>query len=355
MALLFMDGMDNYSADSDITDRWDTVAATGGTNWTVQTTGGVDGGGALQCQDDDIDLVKRIREAGTTGEDEIRIAFWFKSSSAPGGDDQLFAIWEADSDEGTSNLQCEVTSSGTLQFTAYGSILNVSGSETTTNVCDGTWRFLEFHIVIADTGTLKILVDGVAEVDSTSVDTYVSGTISTNVIVFTGPQTDMTIDDIIIWDDNAGDSFTGELGSVYRIETLRPNGNGDSSQWVGSDADSTDNYQLIDETARDTSDYVGSGTDGNADLYAFGNMSATVSSIKAAVVSGHVALDGAGAEGFRLNAKSSSTTTNGSDKVSEGVSYALYQQAFTLDPATTAAWTQSGIDSAQFGIEKRST
>ncbi len=358
MGLLFMDGCDNYAANSDILDRWSTVGATGSPNWTYQAGAGVSGGGALQCEQDDIDLVKRIRPAGTSGEATIRAAFWFKSSTPPPAIDDLFQIWVQDSDLGTSNLKCSINTSGLLTFVtngAYGNVSPISGATCSSNICDGEFHFIEFYILIANSGALKVLVDGNAELDGVF-DTYGTGTISTNVIAFTAPDSDMIIDDPIIWDDNdTGDGFTGELGGVYRIETLRPNANGDSSQFVGSDADSTDNYQLVDEAVLDTADYVGSGTDGNADLYGFGNLSASISSIKTVVVSAHTALDGAGAEGFRLNAKSSNATENGTDRVSESVSYAFYQQAFSLDPLTTAAWTGSGVNAAQFGIEKRST
>ena len=355
MALLFMDGMDCYAVDSDITDRWSAVEATGAGDWTVQTTGGVNGGGALKCEQDDLHLRKQVRSSGTL--DYMRVAFWFYSTGTAAATDSFVAYLDSGM---TSWVGLGIKNDGTI--VACGAKLTSSTLTSsvlatgTANICDSTWHFVEHYIKIAGVGSgrHKVIVDGVVDIDYTgNVESIYS--FDPYIVEFYTNDTDGTYDDIIVWDDEAGDSFTGEFGVTYRIDTLFPSGNGDSSQFVGSDADSTDNYLLVDETALDTADYVGSPTTGNSDLYAFDNLSGTPSSVFAAVVSAQIAIDSAGAEGFRLNAKSSSTTTNGSDLVSDSVAYKLVQQAFTTDPATSTAWIGSGIDSAQFGIEKRST
>ena len=56
-------------------------------------------------------------------------------------------------------------------------------------------------------------------------------------------------DDLYICDGTTvpGEPVNDFLGDV-RVDTLYPNGNGNSSQWVGQDANSTDNYLNVDDT-----------------------------------------------------------------------------------------------------------
>ena len=60
-------------------------------------------------------------------------------------------------------------------------------------------------------------------------------------------------DDIYV-DDSTGEDAT--VPPILRFFPALANGNGNYSQWVGSDGNSTDNYQLVDEVPISTADYV---------------------------------------------------------------------------------------------------
>lgn len=63
------------------------------------------------------------------------------------------------------------------------------------------------------------------------------------------------------------------------IGYLRPNGNGASSQWAGSDGNSTDNYLLLDETPPNgVTDYIQSNTSGQIDDWTLTDTPAGVNS-----------------------------------------------------------------------------
>ena len=73
----------------------------------------------------------------------------------------------------------------------------------------------------------------------------------------------------------AGDPFLGPIA----VETLRPNGNGAVNQWAGSDGDSADNWQLVDDPTVDNGSYVYSTTVGQQDLYTMGDLERTAGAI----------------------------------------------------------------------------
>ena len=83
----------------------------------------------------------------------------------------------------------------------------------------------------------------------------------------------MGISGTTIFDDvylmaGTGDEFLGDC----TVATLLPTGNGFVNQFVGSDGNSTDNYLLVDEQPPSSTDYVGSATTGQQDLYTLTNL-----------------------------------------------------------------------------------
>jgi hypothetical protein len=84
----------------------------------------------------------------------------------------------------------------------------------------------------------------------------------------TGSGSTLDIDDLYL-DDTA---YKGDMAVV----TLKPNGNGDSSQFnANSDGNSTDNYALVNESPTPSmTTYVGDATSGHIDLYTMDDLPA---------------------------------------------------------------------------------
>ena len=100
---------------------------------------------------------------------------------------------------------------------------------------------------------------------------------------FDNTQTQMRFDDVYLVDTSApnGD-FLGDV----RVAYLAPNGNGASSQFVGSDLNSVDNYLLVDEVpANDDTDYVQSDVLNNIDTYALADLPANAGVVKSVMSS----------------------------------------------------------------------
>lgn len=77
---------------------------------------------------------------------------------------------------------------------------------------------------------------------------------------------DHVVSDMAVNSTAAGGTQTSWPGAESLVY-LFPNGNGDLSQWAGSDGNSTDNYLLVDEVPPNTTDYVESNTSGQIDEY----------------------------------------------------------------------------------------
>lgn len=159
-------------------------------------------------------------------------------------------------------LLLERSASGEIRAICNSTLL---GTTATGVLPSGAWNFIEVKIVVHDTaGVVVIRVNGGIVLNLTGIDTK-SGTETTlNSIQFES-GTGSAYDDVYICDSSG--SYNNDFLGDLTVEHMRP-GSDDTVQWLGSDADSIDNWALIDEsgTYSDT-DYITSSTVGHVDLY----------------------------------------------------------------------------------------
>lgn len=265
---------------------------------------------------------------------------------------------------GANKAVFRLTSAGVLQLYNAEDAAQV-GSDSSV-LSTATWYRIEmtYDSTTLSATTCEAKIDGTA---------FASGTIditatpnSFGCFIEAGDATlDYIVDDLAI-NDASGSFETGYPGEGEVI-VLRPNGNGDNSDWVGSDADSTDNYLLVDEVPPDSADYVNDNTAGQIDDY---NLEAT----PAAMDSGdtinvvHVGVYGAvdDATGgdpdivLRIKASASGTveesgnldcnslTFQGPAPLPSNSNYQL--TLYDLPGASTTAWTKADLDTAQAGV-----
>lgn len=143
----------------------------------------------------------------------------------------------------------------------------------TTNIATATWYRAEIHFKLHDTnGIAELKLDGYQEGSTYNGDTTTNYFVDDwarriNCIGVGGYNAvSMHWDDIAVnFPDGSGynDGWPGD----GKIVALTPNANGDSSEWVGSDGNSVDNYQLVDETPANSTDYVTAVVSGYKDQY----------------------------------------------------------------------------------------
>jgi len=241
----------------------------------------------------------------------------------------------------------------TRKITLYvGSSLVATGTKI---LSLATWYLLEVYVKISDAGGVITL-----KIDGTQDCTF-SGD--------TKPGADTNIDRIrfyndynygCYWDDIALNDMVGAVDNSWcgdgHVIALAPNANGDLSQLLGSDGDSTDNYLLVDETPQDgdTTYVEGSAVD-EKDLYNLAASGLLANSIIKEVWAEAVCKDTVGAGGLLALVLKTNSMEYASADIALGISYAILRGTnHPINPNTSAAWTIGELDALQAGPKTRS-
>lgn len=249
----------------------------------------------------------------------------------------------------TGHLSVTTTAGGALQIRRGNGTATVIATSPTGLIQSGVWGYVEFRATIADAGGKAIVRwNGVEAINFTG-DTKNGGTNTTIDMTYFGGGNIHCYDDIYIIDPTTGSApYNDFLGDV-RIQSIFPNGNGSFSQGTGSDADSVDNYALIDEArAASTTDYVDLST-GEKDTYSYQDTTLpATSTIYAVQAVTHAQKTDTGfittADVARLGANESVGTAS-----VPGTSAEIKRTIWTSKPGG-GAWTVTDVNNAEFGV-----
>lgn len=274
------------------------------------------------------------------------VGFSFRMAALPSGDTSFLLFQDA----GSAQLEVVARADGTLRASRSGTVLGTSSS----SLAAATTYYIETKVVIHNsTGTFEIRVNGSSTgwIALSGQDTQNTANATANTIVIEGATSggNTDYDDLYIC-DGAGSANNNFLGDV-RVDCYLPNGNGNSSQLVGSDSNSTDNYLLVDEASQNgDTDYVQSATAGQKDTYAFTDMSHTPTSIFGVQVNMVAKKDDSGNRSICSVTRSGGSDTDGATQAL-GTTYSDYREISETDPNTAAAWTRTNLNSAEFGVK----
>lgn len=250
-------------------------------------------------------------------------------------------------DAGSTQIGARLNSDGTFSVVRGGTVLGT----TSFSILANTYYFLELKVVIhPSSGSFDLRINGVSRVSASGVNTRSTSNSTANQIKLAGSNAVTNdFDDTYILDGtgSANNDFIGDV----RIQALLPSGNGNYSQFVGSDGNSTNNYLLVSETTPDDdTSYVESSSVGDKDTYAFSNLSGSPGTVFAiqTVICGRKT--DAGSRSIARVIRSGSTDEDGAT-VALPDNYVYLLQASELDPNTSAAWTPSGVNNAEFGFK----
>lgn len=244
----------------------------------------------------------------------------------------------------------DMTSSGGLVAKRSGTTL-ASGSGPALNY--NSWYYLEFYTTIADSGgRIVVRQDGVTVIDFTG-DTRNAGT-STNIdsirinstSVFT-----MRVDDLYVCDSAVGPGGAGVwtgFQDEIRIQTLRPDGVGSSSQFAPTPA--VPNWQNVDDDPVNTASYNASNVAASRDMFTLTDLAATTASVKA--VANNLLVSSSDATSVNVKGVVRVGGTNYSDSTyAVGASVANGQTVREISPASSAPWTVAEVNSLEAGAE----
>lgn len=215
-------------------------------------------------------------------------------------------------------------------------------------VASGTTPILfEAHVKIdASAGEIEVKADGVT-IFTFSGNTDPDSRVTCQRLYVRGGGWD---DDYYGTDDVSVNDATGSddnswVGSGYLLY-LAPNGNGDSSDLVGSDGNSTDNYLLVDETPHDgDATFVAAAASGDKDNYALAALptlpaGATIRFVHPVAIAKRFTTP----SDIDVGIKSDATEDFAASQALT-TSYAMYRgERYYVDPDDSAAWDETKVN-----------
>jgi len=266
------------------------------------------------------------------------------------------SFWQFRSDAGAT-LHVAVTFTASLQLGVYLGDGTLLGTTDIIWPSTGTTRYIEIQVVLHDTaGSVKIWSDGNQVLNLTGIDTKNGGT-KTVLDQFRfhnasagGQRANPQIDDIYITNGAGAAPYNGNLGDIV-VDTLFPNGNGNYSDFLGSDADRVDNFLLVDENPHDgDTSYVESGVDTERDSYGFDDLAYATGAVFGVIATAVVRNLGA-ADNLQVSTRIAAADYDGATQAAPAGFDASVEERWQQSPATAAAWTIAEVNAAEFGIE----
>jgi hypothetical protein len=330
MAIVFVDGFDYYPI-ANITRKWTAGAAS-----SMQT--GVYAGNCVRFNGTNNNISKAFTAAATIG-----VSFYlriFQASAAA----TAICIFK---DTSTTHVDVRIDANYKLYATRNGTTL---GSASTNALSLNTWYHVEIKTLIDDSaGTVEVRINGTNSgwLNLTSQDTRNAGNASVNTInLAPGSSSYFDYDHLVIW-NTSGNAPTNFMGDT-KVVTLYPSGDsGTNNAWTASTGSSK--YACVDETQTSDTDYISSTTAGNIQTFTKG--ACDMATVRAVAINLVQEKDDASAYTIAELTRSGSTNYANATTVAPAASYVDSQWIRDQDPATSSAWTESGVDNAEFGVK----
>lgn len=256
--------------------------------------------------------------------------------------------------DGATNVVDVRLDGSTNTFGLYVDGSQVATAQVTSFAAQDTWVHVGIDCKIDSSGWFYMYFDGVT-VFSFSGNTAAAASDIDRVEFnpgFTGWNIHVYLDDIYF------DDASGEAGAALvpdrRFAFSSPDGNGDASEWLGSDADQTDNYLLVDDIPPDDdTTYVKTDAAGSVDLYAVADVSLASGWSISSVIPVAVAkkIDGTADVQLGLHIVNAGGTIDGTvNATALATDYAFYTYRATTQP-DASAWDESDFNATQFGVK----
>lgn len=272
------------------------------------------------------------------------------------GDGQTNSEVISFTDADTKQFEFNINATNSTIFCTRNGVL--VGSAVAWAPVNGIFYFIEFKVTFHDTtGIAVVRIDGTTMINLSATDTkntanaYATG-------VYLGDTSGNhfpidTIDDVYVLngvDSGVAGAPNNDFLGDCRVEARLPSGNGNSSQMVGSDGNSVDNYLLVDEaTPNSDTDYVESGTVGNKDTYTFQDLTPTSGTVYGVTAMPYARKTDAGVRTIKSIARLSGVETDGPEKTL-ATTYQYLDDIRESKPGG-GQWTIADFNSAEFGAK----
>lgn len=342
MALLWIDGFEGYGdtdnerVDSEMARRYTAnnyleVKSDGrwGGNWSIQPE-------YLNCD---------FKTPSLTTDSTLIVNFAIKWPFAEIYDVHFFSMWS----NGTEGMRILMRGDGAIQVQRGTTTLATSMLSL---ICPQHWHWIEFKVVCDNTtGSYELKVDGNTVLSASGIDTQIGASAYHDQVFFTGVSisTGKTprFDDLIIM-DGTGSSYNNFIGQ-RKIEAIVPTSDTADIDWTTSGGST--HYVLVDDLdPDDDTNYVEDTLSANEDIWGYSDLSG-ITSVDALCLITDVRVTDATSYDLKTTIKSGGTKYTSTADTISSTSYAMKDRLTVVDPDTSIAWTASGINSIELGVE----
>lgn len=294
------------------------------------------------------------------------IVQWAKNLASNSTEKELAAVGgDSIGDDGTAAFTTHVTltaqtTSGTTTLRIYRGTISGTLLASYSFTYAGGWRYFALKVTLADSGGRAVLQMGevggltpVTVIDFTG-DTKNGGTASVlnwYTLYFGAGGVGLgPIDDVLCM-NGAGSANTDFAGDCT-IESSKPDGNGNSSVGVGSDGNSTNNYDLVND-GDDDAGYIDFAATGDKDTYTFQNSAyASPSTILGIATYARAKKTDTGARSLAIVARAGGTEVDSADKTLTNTEFRWRKHVYETKPGG-GNWGFSDFNGAEFGVKAR--
>jgi hypothetical protein len=343
MALLFMDGFDNYTGEPEMQRGGWTGGAAPST--TVLRRSGV--GKSVWVSSTGYMLRRTMPQKSTF---LMGVAAYFTGFRASANSPSYgFSFWDSPNDS-----QCQVLLTPlTDGCIVAGRDLTELGRTAVGVLQLYTWHFIEVKIVISDSvGEVHIRVDGTPVLDLTGKDTKYTANAWVDKIILSVPATSAAVycDDFYLLDTTGSAPCNDFLRPVF-IDSLVPDADGNYEEWSRSAG--SDSWALVDDPGDQDDDttYVYTSTHKAKDTFSLGALPAG-GPIKAVNLK-LIARKDAASPPIKIRPMARLGGADYIDTVHQNLpeSYTGKWKIWELNPADSQAWEPTDIDNGEFGFE----
>jgi hypothetical protein len=332
LAFNFIDGFDYLTA-ANLGLKWDGAA------FSISAGTGVYGKGKSLVLNTGGSLPKTLATNVVTG------GVGFHAFVASLGAFTLFQFKDA----GTIQVDLRMDATGAFFFTRNGTAI---GSTSTFRAVTNSWYWFELNVTIDPTvGAAALSINGNSVLTGTGLNTRNSANSFYNQLAIVGNSNSgfSQVDSFHSFDSSGGGFPYGE----HIIDTQLANAVGSNTTWTkGGSTINTNNYQQVNEANEDGDvTYVTSNTAGQIDSYGFASLLESAGSIGVIAVDTIDRIDDAPMVHTFDHFVKSSASSALSSAFTPTSTYLNHQSFFTQDPNTSAAWSVSGRNAAEFGYK----
>jgi len=224
-------------------------------------------------------------------------------------------------------------------------------------IANSTWHSIEVKFNIDNsTGSYDVLLNDVSVLSASGIDTKENGINkeTVNTLQWAGAEAlnnDLAAEEFLMDDlyvlDTVGSNNTDFLGSASRVVMLSANVDGTTNDFTPQTG--INNFAMVDDDPASDTDYNDGSTNGDIDEYGFTNVSEPM--ILGVMLQTYSKPATNGTRTYRHRVRSGATVGNGIDI---GVADDQTDRTlFEVDPNTSALWTKTNLNSAEFGVEVR--